>query len=118
MPFNPHTLLPAVWVNYKRITLVGKNAPERLTIDFDLQFVKESQKIDMPNLIIAEVKQSKKQESSFIQLMKRLHIREGGISKYCLAVIKTEKEIKKNSFKPKLLTLNKIINHAPVTIHV
>lgn len=114
LPFNPHTLKPAVWVNYKRITLVGKQSPERLTIDFDLEFIKKDHKVEMPNLIIAEVKQNKKQESRFIKLMKKLHIREGGISKYCLAVIKTEKEIKKNSFKPKLLILQKIMNYAPV----
>jgi VTC domain len=113
LPFNPHDLYPAVWVNYKRITLVGKDVPERLTIDFDLEFVKDKEKIEIPNLIIAEVKQNKKQESRFIRLMKKLHIREGGISKYCLAIIKTKRDIKKNSFKPKLLTLQKIMNYVP-----
>ena len=113
LPIQPQMLSPSVWVNYKRITLVGKSNPERLTIDFNLEFVKGGEKVTIPDLIIAEVKQSKKNESVFINLMKKMHIRQGGISKYCLAVINTVSNVKKNSFKPKLLTLKKILNYVP-----
>ncbi len=78
LPFDPDTLVPVVWVNYNRITLVSRNSPERLTIDTDLEFVKEDGKrVRMENLVIAEVKQDKKQVSEFIIVMKHLHIREG-----------------------------------------
>jgi hypothetical protein len=113
LPFNPDTLQPRVWVNYKRITLVSRNSPERLTIDTGLEFIKKDGIVKMENLVIAEVKQDKKQLSEFIRLMKQHHIREGGISKYCLAIINMEENIKKNSFKPKLLTLKKILNYVP-----
>lgn len=114
-PFNPEILVPVVWVNYNRITLVSKTTPERLTIDTGLEFVKEGNTVKMRNLVIAEVKQDKKQGSEFIRLMKQLHIREGGISKYCLAIVNTEEKVKKNSFKPKLLTLQKVLNYVPFT---
>lgn len=114
-PFSPQVLVPVVWVNYKRITLVSKTTPERLTIDTGLEFVKDGRTIKMKNLVIAEVKQDKKQGSEFIKLMKQLHIREGGISKYCLAIVNTQDKIKKNSFKPKLITLQKVLNDVPFT---
>jgi hypothetical protein len=115
LPFDPNILLPVVWVNYHRITLVSKTSPERLTIDTGLEFVKDGKCVKMDNLVIAEVKQDKKQGSEFIKLMKQLHIREGGISKYCLAIVNTNDKVKKNSFKPKLLTLQKVLHYVPFT---
>ena len=47
--------------------------------------------------------------------MKQLHIREGGISKYCLAIVNTEEKVKKNSFKPKLINLQKVLHYVPFT---
>ncbi|MFN5183401.1 MAG: polyphosphate polymerase domain-containing protein [Bacteroidota bacterium] len=113
LPFDPSVLVPNVWVNYKRITLVSKSSTERLTIDTGLEFIKDGNVCKMNELVIAEVKQDRKQLSAFIELMKKLHIREGGISKYCLAVISTMPQIKKNSFKPKLINLKKIIPNVP-----
>jgi hypothetical protein len=114
LPFEPHALVPTVWVNYNRITLVSKNSPERLTIDTGLTFIKDNETVKMDNLVIAEVKQDKKQNSVFIRKMKDLHIIEGGISKYCLAIAKTTEHVKKNTFKPKLITLQKILSYVPV----
>ncbi|MFN6037431.1 MAG: polyphosphate polymerase domain-containing protein [Bacteroidota bacterium] len=114
LPFDPSVLVPTVWVNYKRITLVSKFSTERLTIDTDLEFMKDGLNFKMEKLVIAEVKQDRKKVSAFIELMKKLHIREGGISKYCLAVISTFPQIKRNSFKPKLITLKKIIPDVPI----
>ena len=42
LPFDPQTLIPVLWVNYNRHTLVHKTEAERLTIDMDLEFVKDS----------------------------------------------------------------------------
>lgn len=113
LPFSPANLQPAVWVNYKRITLVSKHSPERLTIDTDLHFILNEQRFDMKGLVIAEVKQDKKQPSVFIRKVRELFVREGGISKYCLAVATTNQHIRKNTFKPKLITLQKILNYVP-----
>lgn len=53
---------------------------------------------------------SKAQNTPFVRLLKERHIRQGGMSKYCMAVSKLIPEIKSNNFKPKLLTVDKILN--------
>ncbi len=108
-PYAPETLVPNIWVNYKRITLVNNENAERVTIDTELEFINKSYTEKMTNLVIAEVKQDKKNPSVFLAAMKKFGIREGSISKYCMGVAVTNKTIKKNNFKEKLLSLNHII---------
>lgn len=98
-----------LWVNYSRITFVNKHSPERVTIDLDLNFKNSQQDKTIHNLVIAEVKQDKAVGSAFIKLMKRQHIREGSISKYCYGVISLFDKIKHNNFKPDLILLKKIL---------
>lgn len=109
LPFNPDELKPALWVNYKRITLVSDQLTERVTIDVDLEFVRENKVHKMENLLIAEVKQDKKNSSAFLAKMKQMHIREGSISKYCLGIALMKPAVKKNNFKEKILSLKHII---------
>ena len=47
--------------------------------------------------------------------MKQLHIREGSISKYCMAMAYTEPSIKTNRFKAKLLSIKKILDYDTIT---
>jgi hypothetical protein len=108
-PLMAEHLEAKLWVNYSRITLVNKHSPERVTIDVDLTFKNKDIDKTIHNLVIAEVKQDKALVSSFIKLMKKYHIREGSISKYCFGVISLFNKIKHNNFKPKLITLNKTI---------
>ncbi len=114
-PYLPDTLVPNLWVNYSRITLVNKTSNERLTIDLNLEFIKGDREKSMKSLVIAEVKQEKNQPSRFKELMKQLRIREGSISKYCMAVALTGEQVKINSFKAKLIQLQKITQHDSIT---
>jgi hypothetical protein len=109
-PLKASHLEAKLWVNYSRITLVNKNSPERVTIDVDLTFKNTVTDIKIHNLVIAEVKQDKAIVSSFIRLMKKYHIREGSMSKYCFGVISLFNSIKHNNFKPKLIMLKKTLN--------
>jgi len=109
-PFDPTHLIPALWVNYSRITLVNRNGAERVTIDLGLEFIKKGVVKSYDDLAIAEVKQDKKVASPFLKLMKELHIREGSISKYCLGVTALVDTVKKNNFKPKLLHLKHVLH--------
>mgnify|MGYP003394475591 CR=1 FL=1 len=111
LPFEPGTLVPTMWVNYSRCTLVHRTRPERVTIDLDLEFVKNETVKKMTGLVVAEVKQEKRTASFFLGMMKAFHIREGGISKYCLGIALTDQTVKKNNFKRKLLALKHIINY-------
>lgn len=115
LPFEPGILKPVLWVNYNRLTLVSKNSPERLTIDLNLEFVFGERSEQMGELVIAEVKQEKRQASPFVKVMKKYHIREGGISKYCLGIALTNPDVKKNNFKSKLLRLKHIIYDSNTT---
>jgi hypothetical protein len=86
LPFESKSLKPVVWINYKRITLVSKTTAERVTIDLDMEFIGNNNKVDLSKLVIAEVKQDNKKQSVFIDAMKHYHIREGSLSKYCMAI--------------------------------
>ncbi|MFL5752295.1 MAG: polyphosphate polymerase domain-containing protein [Bacteroidia bacterium] len=105
LPFEPAILVPALWVNYSRLTLVSNTNAERVTIDLNLEFVRKDQSKNLNQIVIAEVKQEKKKPSEFMKVMKKYHIAEGSISKYCLGVVYTCDQVKKNNFKSKLLSL-------------
>lgn len=111
---SAENLEPKIWVNYSRITLVNKYSPERVTLDLNLHFVKDDEVKNIENLIIAEVKQNKASSSPFMKLMKKNHIRQGSISKYCLGIITFFDKLKHNNFKPKLLSIKKI-THVAIT---
>lgn len=110
---GPGDLIPKLWVNYTRITLVNKFEEERLTIDLDLEVRSEegrSRKFD--GLVIVEAKQSKAHKTAFIEQLRKKHIREGGMSKYCLAVFTLADNVKKNSFKPGAMAIEKCLNQS------
>ncbi len=110
----PEKLEAKIWVNYSRITLVNIHSPERVTLDLNLHFINEHKKVNIENLVIAEVKQDKSVSSPFLKLMKKLHIREGSISKYCFGIISMIEKVKHNNFKPKLIPIKKI-SYATIT---
>lgn len=94
---------------FTRLTLVHKIRKERLTIDLDLRFVNEGANVSIPNLVIAELKQEKfSSQSDFAIIMKKEKIYPGGFSKYCIGSLLLNPHLKRNSFKPKLLKLNKL----------
>ena len=114
LPFDPATLVPVIWVNYTRQTLVNKTGAERLTLDLNLEFVKDKTKKKLDCLVIAEVKQEKRKPSPFMKVMKKFHIRKGSLSKYCMGMALTTSDVKQNNFKPKLRTLkNKMYANYP-----
>lgn len=106
--YSADMLREAIQVNYNRITLVGKNIAERLTIDFGLTFRMNGQLMTFPSLVIAEVKQDKAARSPFIALMQDRFVHQHSLSKYCLGVACMNPNVKTNNFKPKLLSINKL----------
>jgi hypothetical protein len=107
---SPDTVEPKLWVNYSRVTLVNRVEEERLTIDLALEVKTEGDTVNFDTLVIVEAKQAKPTETAFVKLLKEMHIRQGGTSKYCLAVSKLVPEIKKNNFKPAVRAVEKITN--------
>ena len=107
-PFSHEHLLPVLNVFYRRITLVGKTAAERITFDLDLTFSGNGHTQKMDYLVIAEVKQPGKLKTPISEALRQLRIKEGGLSKYCMGMISVYPELKQNNFKRKLYTLDKL----------
>ena len=87
-------------IQYKRITLLHKTKPEKITFDFNLKFCQEEARADFFNLVIVEVKTERDRHMDFAILMKQQGIRSESISKYCLGLIALNQPIKFNTFKP------------------
>ena len=62
---HKENLCASATVLYRRITLVNKNHPERVTIDTDIEFQHDEEKVKLNDYIIAEIKKDRKQKSSF-----------------------------------------------------
>jgi hypothetical protein len=106
-------LLKPVTINrFTRITLVGSEMDERVTIDFDLSFSDPDGNIaDMPYLAIAEIKKESGSGSSQIaKALKSLSVRSWGFSKYCIGTSLLYDLPRKNTLKSKLLLIKKIEN--------
>lgn len=108
-----HNFQPVLWNNFERITLVNKNAPERITIDLNLAFSHENNAQQLNHLVIAEVKQEQVNlNNPFITFLKQNGIRENSISKYCIGSLLCYHGLKYNNFKSKLLLIDKLKNAA------
>jgi hypothetical protein len=114
-PFDPATLVPSLWVNYSRITLVNVNTKERLTLDLHIEFINGTNTKNLHPLIIAEVKKDQAKGSPFFLIMKHLAIKEVSLSKYCIAMAYTEPTIKTNRFKETLRSIKKITDYDFIT---
>jgi len=102
-------LSPQVKNNFTRVTLVEPSLPERITIDLKLSFEWNNILRELKQIVIIEVKQEKRNRlSPFLQALKKRHIREESISKYCLGVAMLVPFVKKNIFKGKLIKVNKL----------
>jgi len=109
--YEGEEVTPVLWNNFTRLTLVHKTKNERLTIDLNLGFesFSDQTKKEINHIIIAEVKQEKASSNSdFIQAIKKHHIRKSSMSKYCLGTALLNKSLKQNSFKERILKINKL----------
>ena len=110
-PHEAAKLLPKLWINFTRITLVSTHRPERLTIDLNLSFRQRDRQVGLPGIAIAEVKREGfTQNSDFIQQIRTLGVRATNFSKYCLGINYLYPQLKQNNFKPRHLQLQKLFN--------
>lgn len=104
-------LKPGVMVNFDRVTFVALNGAERVTLDLNLEMYDDQKRYTTPDLIIAELKLYKKDNSVFTKIMQQLRVRPWGVSKYCLAISMLKDNVRKNNFKPVHTYLNKLQNN-------
>lgn len=111
MNISEKSLKSILQVDYNRITLVNKNREERITLDLNLKFKKGDADYLLDEIVIAELKQKKvNRTSKFYKTVKKLQIRNIRISKFCTGVILSNRGLKYNNFKEKLLYINKLTN--------
>jgi hypothetical protein len=109
---NSVVLKPVTINRFTRITLVGSDMNERVTLDYNLSFSDPAGKIaEMPYIAIAELKrESGTGNSQIAKVLKDLSVRSTGFSKYCIGTSLLYDLPRKNTLKSKLLLLKKIEN--------
>lgn len=102
---------PTVQNRFQRITLVNKGKTERLTIDFNVQFhnFETIRDVGTGELVIIELKRDGNVYSPVLDLLRQLRIKPSGFSKYCIGSVLTNDQLKSNLFKPKLVTIHKLV---------
>ena len=108
-PYNPESLNKTVTNVFNRFTLVDNLLRERVTVDFNLAFTNNSHHLFINGLVIIEVKQNRKDNSSTILgVLKSNRIRPASISKYCVGISLLNDTSKSNNFKKTILMINKL----------
>ncbi len=100
--------IPTLRVYFDRLTLVNKEANERLTFDMNLRYKCKCDEKKILNIVIVEVKQEKYSLSPFRELMRIQRHPQNYMSKYCMGITCMHKELKMNHFKQKIHNLNKL----------
>lgn len=115
--FGLDEMHPTVQNRFHRITLVNYGKTERLTIDFDVRFVNKETGLETGtgDLVIIELKRDGNVPSPVLDILRRLRIKPSGFSKYCIGSVMTNKALKQNLFKPKLVRIGKLVA-APVPL--
>ncbi|MCP4154832.1 MAG: polyphosphate polymerase domain-containing protein [bacterium] len=110
---NTEPLLPRFQVSYSRLTLIHKKNREKVTIDFNLSYFKDSDEVHCKNMAIAEVKQERQsQGSDFFKVMRDAGVTPTRFSKYCFGVYRFYPTLKYNRFKQRYLFINTLQTHA------
>ena len=103
-------LRPELRIGYRRLSLIGVGAAERVTIDLDMS-VAGSTEIGrlLGHLAVVEVKQeSFSQRTPIMRSLRGAAVREMSLSKYVIAVAVMRPELRRNRFLPDLRSLERI----------
>ena len=83
-------LVPQVWVDFSRVTLLGLDAHERVTVDFGLKLTGRQRAARIPSLAIVEVKQPRlDRRTPAMAGLRTAGRREAWASKYCIGIALT-----------------------------
>lgn len=101
---------PTVRNQFHRITLVNYGKTERLTIDYDVHFhnLETGNNANVGPLVIIELKRDGNVYSPVLDILRVLRIKPSGFSKYCIGSVMTNRNLKRNIFKEKMIVLSKL----------
>jgi VTC domain len=106
-PVSAARLVPCVSIFFLRLTLVGRDAHERLTMDRNLRFSDGVQVEELPHVVVAEVKQERHATAGAVATLLAQQAREASVSKYCLGTILLA-SVPANVFKPALRAIERL----------
>jgi len=107
-PFRAAALIPQLSIAFHRITLVGTSVNERITLDWDIEMRDDRRRELLGRIVVAEIKQARHSTSTpAARALRALHVREGSVSKYCLATV-TLADVRSNAFKPALRAVEQL----------
>jgi hypothetical protein len=107
-PVPPSLLVPQVWMTFRRITLVGNDIDERVTIDCDMGVGADRQSRQLTGVTVVEVKQARhRNDTASIGVLRSLHLRERGFSKYCIATALLA-PVRSHAFQPALRLVDRL----------
>ena len=101
---------PTVRNQFHRITLVNYGKTERLTIDYDVQFhnMETGKDANVGPLVIIELKRDGNVYSPVLDILRQLRIKPSGFSKYCIGSVMTNRKLKHNLFKARMVKLSRL----------
>jgi hypothetical protein len=104
--YNFENLLPSLFVYFNRITLLNKYFPERMTLDFGLEYGYNNAEFSLNNTVIVELKRERSPERTASQeFFRKICRTPSSFSKYAIGITLTHEEAKKNRFLPKVRNL-------------
>ncbi len=102
-------LIPGLFNQFNRITLIDKGFTQRITIDTGIIFVYNDRYQRVENLVVMETKSSSDKANRKIQyILKDREIYPDGFSKYCMGTAILSNSVKKNAFKERIRKIDAI----------
>lgn len=110
--YTADMLQPVLSTSFRRITLVNAAMTERLTIDTDVRFSNYRTGLggSLKDAVIIELKQDGRYASRMKGILLDHRVKPLRVSKYCIAETLTDPTAKRNRFKEKVRSIEKIIN--------
>jgi hypothetical protein len=110
VPIHVGPLLPTLWCDFNRITLLLPIQDERMTIDYNITIRSSKRSVSYDGLALIEIKHESNKPSSFNTIARQNRIKKVSISKYIMGLAHLHPELKQNNFRMKLLAIEKIMN--------
>jgi hypothetical protein len=109
MPLCGSTLVPSLVNQFRRVTLVGIELRERITLDMDLQFENDERSHALGGVLVVEVKQPQFfRRSPVLSALAQCRALPGSISKYCLGTMLLRPELRHNRLRPTLARIERV----------
>ena len=108
-PIDGATLAPSLVNQFSRITLVGIELPERITLDMDLGFQNDESSCTLSGVLVVEVKQPRFfRRSPVMQALARCRALPGSTSKYCVGSMLLRPGLRHNRLLPALARIERV----------